>query len=383
VTSETSEKTVEAWKLFGKMLDDMTERVASAAEIELQKQEGLRVIGRTAALCLELNLDIEADAPRFYSMATPTRFVGASIRLREADSAVRRRYDRSVIRKTRSLWAAAVCGLLSACSTPSADQTPAGLDSVLWAHTSAEYRALSLQAFSVATLRLDESLLPENARWTAAVEQQGEFETLPPAVIVDVDDAILDTSEFQIEHLQGGGSFDIDRWNAWVEEANAPALPGSLAFAQHVHARGVRIFYVTNRAAGVEESVRKNLLARGFPVDASGENLLTKGEREGWGSDKTSRRAYLARTHRIVLMVGDDLNDFVLGKTSLEQRRLISDRYADYWGTKWILLPNPIYGTWERSIYDNETSITPEQILERKWRELASPPESPLESQLK
>lgn len=245
---------------------------------------------------------------------------------------------------------------------------------MLWAHTSAEYRALSQQAFAVATLRLDESLQPENARWTAAVEQQGDFEALPPAVIVDVDEAILDTSEFQIEHLQDGGTFDIDRWNAWVEEANAPALPGSLAFAQHADARGVRIFYVTNRAAGVEGSVHKNLVARGFPVDASGENLLTKGEQEGWGSDKTSRRAFLARTHRIVLMVGDDLNDFVLGKASPEERRLLSDRYAEYWGRKWILLPNPIYGTWERSIYDNETSLTPEQILERKWREIEPEP---------
>ena len=71
-----SEKTSEAWKLFRKMLDDMTEVVESDAENDLEKLEGLRVIGRTASMCLELNLDIEADAPRFYSMATPTRFVG-------------------------------------------------------------------------------------------------------------------------------------------------------------------------------------------------------------------------------------------------------------------------------------------------------------------
>jgi hypothetical protein len=71
-----SSKTREAWKLFRKMLDDMTEVVESDAENDLERVEGLRALGRTAALCLELNLDVDPDAPRFYSMATPTRFVG-------------------------------------------------------------------------------------------------------------------------------------------------------------------------------------------------------------------------------------------------------------------------------------------------------------------
>lgn len=273
--------------------------------------------------------------------------------------------------------------LVSACMAPAPAPSPgptpapgsrAGLDSVLWAHTSAEYRALAEQAFTLATLRLDESLEPSNARWTAAVEQEGAFEDLPPAVIVDVDEAILDTSEFQIEHVKNGGKFDIDAWNAWVLDADAPALPGALAFARHAHERGVRIFYVTNRSSRVKSSVHQNLVARGFPVDASGENLLTKGERDGWVSDKTSRRTHLARTHRILLIVGDDLNDFVFGKAPPAERRAIAARYAEYWGTKWILLPNPIYGTWKPSIYDYETSLTPEQILDRKWRALEPAP---------
>ncbi len=71
-----STKTTDAWQFFRKMLDDMTEVVETDAENEREKIEGLRVIGRTAALCLELNLDIDPDAPRFYSMDTPDRFVG-------------------------------------------------------------------------------------------------------------------------------------------------------------------------------------------------------------------------------------------------------------------------------------------------------------------
>jgi 5'-nucleotidase (lipoprotein e(P4) family) len=284
-------------------------------------------------------------------------------------------YAPAVIPILRTGVLAALVLAMAACSTTphrtgGALAASPGLDAVLWAHTSAEYRALSEQAFALATLRLDESLEPDQRRWTAAVEQQGSYEDLPPAVIVDVDEAILDTSEFQIEHLRGGGTFDIDRWNAWVREADAPALPGALAFAQHARERGVRIFYVTNRAADVEEYVRKNLVALGFAIDEGGENLLTKGEREDWVSDKTSRRAFLASTHRIVLIVGDDLNDFIYGKAPPEERRELADEYREYWGKQWILLPNPIYGTWERSIYDNETDLTPDEILERKWQAL-------------
>jgi hypothetical protein len=71
-----SAKATEAWKLFRAMLDDMTEVVERDAANDLEKLEGLRVIGRTATLALELNLDVDADAPRFFSMNTPGRFVG-------------------------------------------------------------------------------------------------------------------------------------------------------------------------------------------------------------------------------------------------------------------------------------------------------------------
>ena len=71
-----SKKTTEAWKLFRKMLDDMTEVIESDAENDFERLEGLRVIGRTATLALELNLDVDPDAPRFYSMTSPARFVG-------------------------------------------------------------------------------------------------------------------------------------------------------------------------------------------------------------------------------------------------------------------------------------------------------------------
>ncbi|MDG2304992.1 MAG: DUF1214 domain-containing protein [Candidatus Binatia bacterium] len=69
-------QTDEAWKLFRKMLDDMAQMVDEDAECDLERLEGMRVLGRVTTMALELNLDVEADAPRLYSMDTPTRFVG-------------------------------------------------------------------------------------------------------------------------------------------------------------------------------------------------------------------------------------------------------------------------------------------------------------------
>ncbi len=264
----------------------------------------------------------------------------------------------------------ACAALLAGCAGWSGDdplRTHERLNAVLWSR-SAEYHASAEQAFALARLRLDEALAPTNLGWTAALEQEGDFSELPSAVIVDVDEAVLDTSDFQAEMVRNHQSFEMERWNAWVRKARATAIPGALEFVQHVAARDVRLFYLTNRSHEVEAVTRENLANLGFPVDPDGSNLLTKNEQEGWGSDKTTRRALVARDYRVLLIVGDDLNDFVSGgKSGPAQRVAYADQYRDYWGSRWIMLPNQIYGTWERSIYGYDESLSRGEILKRKW----------------
>ena len=104
------------------------------------------------------------------------------------------------------------------------------------------------------------------------------------------------------------------------------------------------------------------------------DRILSKHERDGWSSDKSTRREYVAGRHRILLLVGDDLNDFVsVGfKPTAEDRRALAQEHADLWGTKWILLPNADYGGWERSLYDWEDSATDAIKLQRKHQALES-----------
>ncbi len=79
--------------------------------------------------------------------------------------------------------------------------------------------------------------------------------------------------------------------------------------------------------------------------------MLSKGERPEWGSDKGSRRAYVAASHRVLLLIGDDFGDFLSGaRAGLEARRELAQAHRQRWGRSWIALPNPVYGSWERAI---------------------------------
>jgi 5'-nucleotidase (lipoprotein e(P4) family) len=147
---------------------------------------------------------------------------------------------------------------------------------------------------------------------------------------------------------------------------NAAAIPGAQSFITFAETRGVKVFFVTNRAASEQAATLKNLAALG--IAASDETVLTLGE-NGWTSDKTARRAQIARSYRVLLLVGDDMNDFVAtAKLTALQRVDLARKHADRWGRSWILLPNPVYGSWERALYAGLTNDA--EILQRKRGQL-------------
>ncbi len=116
----------------------------------------------------------------------------------------------------------------------------AGLDSTLWLQTAVEAEGLARQAYALATLRLEQALA--DPRWTAALEQAGEASHLPPAVILDVDETVLDNSAFEARALQRGEAFDLSRWKEWVRSEQAQPVPGALEFCRYAAERGVAWF---------------------------------------------------------------------------------------------------------------------------------------------
>jgi acid phosphatase len=246
-------------------------------------------------------------------------------------------------------------------STTGAPATPAtatheNLNAVVWMQTAVEYEASALQAFRLAQMQVDAAL--SNPAWTAAIEQTTDPSKLPPAVIVDVDETVLDNSYYQARMIRDRTEYSSATWDPWVQEARATAIPGALEFAKYVTSKGVAIFYVTNRTASLEDATRRNLTALGFPVqtpaatDASLDTILTRGERPEWqASAKGARRAHIASGYRILLLIGDDLGDFVADASgTVAERQTRTAPQDDWWGRRWIMVPNPSYGSWERAI---------------------------------
>lgn len=219
----------------------------------------------------------------------------------------------------------------------------------VWTRSSGEYAATTLQVYAAAHLALERALADPS--WTAALEQTGEFETLPPAVILDLDETVLDNTRFHAMLDENELPFDEKRWADWVHQARAHAVPGASAFLAFAQRRGVQIFYITNRDHALETSTRENLRALAMPLDPDVDTMLTLHEHAGWNRGKSSRRAYVTRSHRVLLIVGDSLGDFIESEDlSAERMREEAFRHENMWGRRWFVVPNPIYGGWEREI---------------------------------
>ena len=226
------------------------------------------------------------------------------------------------------------------------------LNAVLWMQSSAEYAALCRQAFMAAQLALDEALVTED--WTAASEQDvsAELAELPPAIIVDIDETVLDNSPYQAGLINSNQSYSSASWKEWTARKSALSIPGALDFLREVNMREVTIFYISNRKAEEEEATRANLLAQGFPVSDATDVVLLRGERPEWDtSDKTPRRKEVAKNYRILQLLGDNLGDFIQAEAvDAQSRRALVEQFSEYWGLRWIVLPNPSYGDWEAAL---------------------------------
>lgn len=240
------------------------------------------------------------------------------------------------------------------------------LDALAWVQTSEEARRLSESIFAAALRALDAALA--DPAWSA-LGQGPEAAALPPAVISDIDETLLDNSALQGRFLTDGIRFDERIFTAWVEAGEALAMPGARQFAERLRARGVTLFYVSNRDLPQEAATRANLTRVGFVLPAEFDVVMLRGERPEWGSDKETRRREVARTHRVLLLLGDDLNDFVSARdASLERRRELAEAARERWGTSWFLLANPLYGSWERALVGASPQSRPAGEVRAKKR---------------
>ena len=247
--------------------------------------------------------------------------------------------------------------LFASCQTHKAvtDYSNNTLYSTLWIQTSAEYEALTYQAYNTSARLLPVAL--EDSSWTASLEQGDAFADLPPAIILDVDETVLDNAFYEARGIIDQIGFDPETWNAWVREMEAEALKGAAELTSQADDMGVSVFYITNRDAAVQAATEQNLRDQGFPVSEG--SVMSNGGRPEWSSAKTERRQLIATNYRVLMLFGDNLNDFLPARgISIDERDLLVEEHKEKWGFKWFMFPNPNYGSWERALYtgDEETA---------------------------
>jgi len=241
--------------------------------------------------------------------------------------------------------------------------------SVLYAQSAAEYKASNIQTYVNAKSALDRAL--NDNSWTAALEQKENFKNKPPAIILDIDETVLNNIPFQARSIINGQSYPIG-WLEWMLEESSDAVAGVSDFLEYVQSKSIKIFYITNRIAVAEDATRNNIKKLGLPLDTDRDVLLMKNE-NGWTSDKVSRRELVAKDYRILLLIGDQLGDFLpLDETTLEldSRKNLADTYDHMWGSKWFMITNPMYGRWEASIYNNEYPDTEDKLMQMRLEAL-------------
>lgn len=234
-------------------------------------------------------------------------------------------------------------------------------NSVLWVQTSAENRALATQAFNQA-LRTLLAAKADPAFSALPAEEQGTVAAgAPLALITDIDETVLDSSAFNADMIQNPidpgltpaearKQFD-QRWLDFVAQREGIAIPGAVAFLKRAEAEGVKVFYITNRKDPEKQDTCKNLVQAGLPLDDCATQVLTRNDADGRPKEKGARRKVVAAKHRVVLLLGDNLGDFADGiYSSRESRDQIVDAHASWWGERWVVLPNPMYGSWEDAL---------------------------------
>ena len=223
-----------------------------------------------------------------------------------------------------------------------------GLNTTYWLQNSVEYKANSYALYQLAMIRLDQALADKS--WTAALEQGDNYQGKPPAVILDVDETVLDNSPYQAWIVENDKYYSSKTWGPFVNTVTSRAIPGSLEFIKYAASKGVTIFYVSNRKAPLEDATRKNLAKFGYPIDESQDVVLLRNEKKAWGSAKATRRAHVSATHLVVLLLGDNLGDFVDDtKGTPADRMAVYQKHQARWGRDWIMIANPTYRSWEGS----------------------------------
>ena len=200
----------------------------------------------------------------------------------------------------------------------------------LWYQNAAEVDALYQQGYNVATSKLKELLKQPTSK---------------PYSIV------LSNIPFQVKMIKDGTAFNPKLWDEWVQKAEATPVAGAKEFLQFADKNKVQIYYISDRTDAQVDITIKNLEAQGLPVQGR-DHLMFKKEGD---KSKEGRRQEVLKHTNLVMLFGDNLVDFAEFSTKSEaDRDKMFEQLKAEFGDKFIIFPNPMYGSWESAVYQGE-----------------------------
>ncbi len=171
-----------------------------------------------------------------------------------------------------------VAAALAACTTPPAttpqDNSFALSEGVDWVANNPEWGEKAEEVYALATDYVEEvaSERPANS-W---------------AVVLDIDETVLNNVDYQIRRERLGEGYTPESWSNWTAEKSATLVPGAKEFIERVNALGGHVALVTNRADTQQLWTEENLAAVGLERNEDFRVLLTKAEPDG-ASEKDAR----------------------------------------------------------------------------------------------
>jgi 5'-nucleotidase (lipoprotein e(P4) family) len=239
------------------------------------------------------------------------------------------------MRRSPGIAVLAVTLLLAPISILPGQRPPTNHKEIKWVRDSREYATLTRQVYRVAGERVVAA---------AKTVQRGR----PWAVVMDLDETVLDNSAYQLEVASYGTPFDSASWNAWARRGEAGVVPGAAEFIETVRAAGGRLAFVSGREESTAEATRANLERLGLWTE--GDRLClrdaaatyTKRMRREEVRSGLGRCAWDGQPVSVLAYVGDTMADFP-----------DADEDTGAFGERYFLLPNPMYGTWERAVTRN------------------------------
>ena len=206
----------------------------------------------------------------------------------------------------------------------------------VWMQESGEYRALAYQVYNSAKDRF------------FIEKSKSENKNKKLAVVLDIDETVMNNIYTQEEYIKNGSNYSQKAWDEWVKAEKATAIPGAVEFVDYVYKNGGEVFFITNRGEDERVSTLNNLKKEGFIADDKHLILKTK------ESSKEARRKAVENSgYNVVILVGDDLNDFIDSGISSQEKRDKVDELKSQFGKKYFILPNPVYGGFEAGLDKN------------------------------